>query len=179
MKKAGYIFLLCTTLIATVQAQKVFQTKAGKIKFFSTAPLENIAAVNNQVDSKIATNGQMVFMVAIRGFRFENATMQEHFNENYMESDKYPKASYMGNIINLSDINFLKDGIYNATTIGDLEIHGVKRKVTTAGIIEIKSGKLYIKSIFKIKLADYNIKGAWIGEKIAKEIEITIDCKYD
>ncbi len=178
MKKILFTLLLLAGCHA-LQAQKVYQTKAGKIKFYSAALLENIEAVNNQVDSKLATNGQMVFMALIKGFRFENATMQEHFNENYMESDKYPKASFQGKISNLADVNFEKDGIYKTTVAGTLEIHGTKQNVTATGTLEVKAGKVSAKSVFKIKLADYNIKGTLIGDKIAKEIEITVDCKYD
>jgi polyisoprenoid-binding protein YceI len=178
MKKTLLIVLLAAICIAS-QAQKIFQTKSGKVKFFSAAPLENIEAVNNQVDAKLATNGQLVFMLGIKGFRFENATMQEHFNENYMESNKYPKAVFGGTITNLAAINFDKDGIYAASVTGELEIHGIKKKVSMDGTIEIKSGKVSVKSKFNIKLSDYNIKGSLIGEKIAKEVEVTVDCKYD
>jgi len=171
--------LACIMLMTAAQAQKIFQTKSGKVKFYSAAPLENIEAVNNQADSKMATNGQVVFMIAIKAFAFPNATMQEHFNENYMESSKYPKATFMGNIMNLKDISFDKDGTYKATVTGDMEIHGVKQKVTMNGTIDVKGGKAAVKSVFKIKLSDYNIKGAWIGEKIAKEVEVMVDCKYD
>ncbi len=160
-------------------AQKVYQTKAGKVSFYSSAPLENIEAVNNQVDARFATNGQMTFMLAVKGFHFENATMQEHFNENYMESTKYPKASFLGTITNINSIHFDKDGTYEATVNGDMEIHGVKQKVSAIGTININGGKASIKCKFKIKLADYNIKGALIGEKIAKEVEVTVECKYE
>lgn len=158
---------------------KVYQTKSGKVSFYSAALLENIEAVNNQVDSKLSTNGQMVFMIAIKGFRFENATMQEHFNENYMESDKFPKAIFQGKIANINEVDFEKDGSYKTTVIGTMEIHGVKQPVTAIGTIQINAGKASAKSSFKIKLADYNIKGTLIGDKIAKELAITVDCKYD
>lgn len=178
MKKILILFVLCALCIG-VQAQKVFQTKSGKIKFYSSAPLENIEAINNQVDSKLATNGQTTFMLGIKGFRFENATMQEHFNENYMESTKFPKAVFLGNITNIASVNFDKDGSYKVSVTGDLEIHGVKKKITIEGTIDIKAGKVAVKSKFNIKLSDFNIKGSLIGEKIAKEVEVTVDCKYD
>lgn len=171
--------LLCCCVQSYISAQEIYATKAGRVSFFSAAPLENIRAVNNQVDSKLATNGQMTFMLAIKGFRFENATMQEHFNENYMESTKYPKAIFFGSIANINDVKFGTDGTYATTVTGDMEIHGIKKRITATGSIDIKGGKAVIKSKFKILLADYNIKGAWIGEKIAREIEVTVDCKYE
>ena len=171
------LLLLCTNTV--VSAQKIYQTKSGKINFYSTVLLENIEAINNQVDSKLSNNGQLVFMVAIKGFRFENAIMQEHFNENYMDSDKYPKSVFQGRISNLTDVDFGKDGSYKTTVAGVLDMHGVKQPITALGTLDIKAGKASIKSSFKVKLADYNIKGALIGDKIAKELTITVDCKYD
>jgi polyisoprenoid-binding protein YceI len=172
------IVSLLTIAGLTAQAQKIFQTKSGKVSFYSAAPLENIEAVNNLADSKLSTSGQVTFIIPIKGFRFANATMEDHFNENYMESDKYPKAMFLGTITNIKDIDLGKDGTYTTSATGTLEIHGQKRTVIIAGTIEVKQGKPVIKTKFKVKLADYNIKGAWIDSKIAKEIEITVDCKY-
>ena len=179
MKKIVFLLLAFTMFQHVSNAQKVYQTRSGKVSFYSDAPLEKIEAVNTQTSAKLATNGQLVFMAAIKGFVFENATMQEHFNENYMQSDKFSKATFFGTISNLKDVNFDKDGTYKVTTTGDLEIHGVKQKVTIPGTITIAGGKVSSKSVFKIKLADYNVKGSLIGEKIAKEVEVKVDCKYD
>ena len=173
------LLLVFTSYFAAKPDPKIFQTKSGKVSFYSAALLENIEAVNNQVDSKLSTNGQMVFMIAIKGFRFENATMQEHFNENYMESDKFPKAVFQGKIANITEVDFEKDGIYKTTVVGTLEMHGVKQTITASGTVQINGTKAFAKSSFKIKLADYNIKGTLIGDKIAKELAITVDCKYD
>jgi polyisoprenoid-binding protein YceI len=118
-------------------------------------------------------------MLLIKGFKFDNATMQEHFNENYMESDKYTKSTFAGAITNINEVNFTKDGVYNVIVAGALEIHGVKKQVTVPGTIEIKGGKVTAKSKFNIAIADFGIKGSYIGSKIASNIEITVDCKYD
>lgn len=174
-----FVMLVVIGLVSFTADQKIYQTKSGKVSFYSAALLENIEAVNNQVDSKLSNNGQMIFQLAIRGFKFENATMQEHFNENYMESDKYPKAVFKGKITNIADVNFEKDGSYKTTVSGEMEIHGLKQNVTATGTIEIKASKVAAKSVFKLKLADYGIKGTLIGDKIAKELTITVDCKYD
>jgi polyisoprenoid-binding protein YceI len=177
MKKLFLLFLLTASIIS--QAQKIYQTKSGKIKFFSTTPVEDIEATNSQVDAKLATNGQMVFQVAIRGFRFDNSLMEEHFNENYMDSKKFPKAVFMGNIIEINSVDFTKDGTYKVTVKGNLEIHGVKKEITAPGTITIKGGKINSKSVFKITVTDYGIKGGLIGQKIASTVEVTVDCKYD
>ncbi len=178
MKNILFLLLLMIAT-TTVQSQKIFQTKAGTISFFSSTPLEDIEAVNTQVDSKLATNGQLVFMLLIKGFEFKNSKMQEHFNTEYMESSKYPKASFMGNIKNLTEVNFEKDGIYKTNVSGNLEIRGIKKPISTTGNIEVKSGKITATSSFKIILADYNIQGGLIGSKIAKTVDVTVTCKYN
>jgi len=162
-----------------LSAQTIYQTKSAKVKFFSATTVENIEAVNNQVNAKLSTNGQMVFILAIRGFVFKNALMQEHFNENYMESDKFPKANFFGNITNINTVNFSRDGSYPVSVNGDMEIHGVKQKVNATGTIDIKNGKIAAKSVFKITITNFGIKGSYIGDKIAKEIEITVQSTYE
>lgn len=177
MKKIWLCLFVIASIVTTAQAQKVYQTKSGKIKFFSTTPVEDIEAINNQTDAKLATNGQMVFMVLIKGFKFDNALMQEHFNsDGYMESSKFSKAVFMGNIVDLKAVDFTKDGSYKVSVKGNLEIHGIKKEVTVPGTIEIKGGKLSSKSVFKVAIADYGVKG---HAKVAKEVEVTVDCKYD
>lgn len=160
-------------------AQKIFQSKNGTTVFISSTSLEDITAVNKRVDSKIASNGQMTFIIPIKGFVFENPIMQEHFNENYMESSKFPKAVFMGTISNKAEVVFDKDGIYKTTVNGDMTMHGITKKITAIGTIEIKDGKPIVKSHFKIKLSDYKIGGTLIGEKIASEVDVTIECNYE
>lgn len=177
MKKILLLMVLAASIAVTAQAQKVYATKSGKIKFFSSTPVEDIEAVNSQVDAKLGTNGQMVFMVLIKGFKFDNSLMQEHFNgDDYMQSSKYPKAVFMGNITDLKAVDFTKDGSYKVSVKGNLEIHGVKKEVTVPGTIEVKGGKVSSKSVFKVTIADYGVKG---HEKVAKAVEVTVDCKYD
>lgn len=90
-------------------AQTRYMTKTGYIGFYSHTPVEDIKADNNQVASILdSQTGEMVFNVLIKSFVFEKALMQEHFNENYMESDKYPKASFKGKVSNLEKIDFSK-----------------------------------------------------------------------
>ena len=177
------IFILIAAIaIATtsVQAQKIYSTKTGKISFFSNAPLEDIEAKNNEVESKLApSNGQVVFTLLIKGFKFPNALMEEHFNDNYMESSKFPKSNFKGFITNIKDINFAKDGTYPAKVKGTLTIHGVSHEVESAGTIEVKGGKVAAKSKFNINLKDYGIGGMHIGKKIAEKIEITVDSQYE
>lgn len=178
MKK---ITITLTSLLLVIAgfSQKMLSTKSASINFSATGGLEKIAAINNQVDCKLVDNtGQMVFALLVKGFKFENQLMEDHFNENYMESTKFPKASFKGFITNISKINFAKDGTYNADAEGTLTIHGVEQKVTATGIVTVANGKIALTSTLKIKLKDYKITGSYIGDKIATDATITINCKF-
>jgi polyisoprenoid-binding protein YceI len=174
------ILVTAIALTTTINAQKLYSTKSGKISFESKAPLEDIEAKNSEVESKLlASNGQIVFNLLIKGFQFENQLMEDHFNENYLESSKYPKADFKGFITNIKDINFAKDGTYPAKAKGKLTIHGVTRDVSSDGTITVKNGKVRANSKFDIKLKDYNIGGSMIGKKIAEAIVIKVDSQYE
>lgn len=179
--KRLFILVAAIGLASTcLQAQKIYSTKAGKISFFSNAPLEDIEAKTSEVESKLLTStGQTVFTLLIKGFQFENQLMQEHFNEDYVESTKYPKADFKGSITNIKDINFSKDGTYPANVSGMLTIHGVTKELNSNGSITVNGGKVIARSKFNITLKDYNIGGPLVGKKIGSQIEITVDCQYE
>jgi YceI-like domain len=162
-------------------AQTMYITRSGQISFFSKTPMESIDAVNNEVTSLLnIETGEIVFAVLIKSFHFERALMEEHFNENYMESDKIPKSTFQGKIANLSNVNFKKDGIYPVTVEGDLIIHGVKQHVTIIGNVKIEKGKISTTSTFVIKLADYKIEiPSLVADKIDKTLEIKVSCNYE
>jgi len=171
------IILLTTTL---ANAQK-FMTKGGTIKFSSDTPMEKIEGINRQVNSALDfSTGNFVFKVLIHGFEFEKALMQEHFNENYMESEKFPNSTFNGKITNIKDVNLGKDGIYKLVAEGDLSIHGVTNKVKVNGTLEVKGGKVSGKATFDVSPKDYNItipnaviKN--ISEAILVEVNISLD----
>ena len=162
-------------------AQNIVMTKTGKISFYSRSKVEKVEADNNEVSSILNTQtGELVFAVLLKSFHFERALMEEHFNENYVESSKYPKATFKGKVANTETINFTKDGAYPVTVEGDLTIHGVTKKISSKGSITIKSGKIAAFSKFSILLKDYNITiPALVGDKISEEIDLTVDCKYE
>lgn len=178
MKKA-LILLAFAIFFTGIHAQKIYSTKTGKISFFSNAPLQDIEAETSEVESKLASNGQIVFSLLIKGFQFDNQKMEDDFNEDYMESTKYPKADFKGNITNISEINLSKDGTYPAKVKGSLTIHGVTKEITTDGTIEVKGAKVIASSKFNVAVKDYNIGGALIGKKIANTIAITVNCEYE
>ena len=179
MKKISFILFLVLASL-TSQAQKLFSTKTGQVKFNASSPIEKIAGVNNQVDSKMVDKtGQIVFSVLVKSFKFENQLMEDHFNENYMESSKFPKADFKGFITNIAAVDFSKDGKYNITVEGNLTIHGVTQKVQTTGTLTMAGGKPTVMGVFKIKIKEFGISGLYIGDKIANDAEITVDCKYE
>jgi len=143
--------------------------------------MEKIEAINSQVNSALdISTGDFVFKVLIKSFEFEKALMQEHFNENYMESGKYPNATFSGKISNIKDINFTRDGSYTATVDGNLTIHGITKKIVEKGTIEVKGGKIISKAMFNIKPKDYNISipGAVVA-KIAESIQVNVDATLE
>jgi hypothetical protein len=164
-------------LIAGSTSAQLYNTKTGVIHFISDAKQEKNEATNKQVNSALnITTGDFGFKVLITAFEFEKALMQEHFNENYMESGKFPLSTFSGKISNLKDINFAKDGIYNAVVEGDLTIHGVTKKIKENGTFEVKAGKIRGKSKFTILLKDYNISiPTAVFNKLSESIQIDVD----
>lgn len=175
------LFMLLSSLAGNLASAQSYYTKNGKASFFSTTNIENIEAVNNQVVSVLNTStGEVKFSLAIKGFLFRKALMQEHFNENYMESDKYPKAGFNGTIADISKVNIGKEGTYTVSVSGDLTIHGVTKKITVPGTIQVAKEGVYATSAFKVLLSDYNISVPKVVQgNISKSIEIKIECHYD
>ena len=161
-------------------AQKVY-TKNGTISFFSKATVENISAQNSQVMSVlIPAAGDIQFSVLINAFHFKKSLMEEHFNENYLESNKYPKAIFKGKINDLTKVNFSADGNYLVEVSGDLTMHGVTNKITASGTITVKSGIISANSKFRIRLADYKISiPKIVKDNIAEVVDVTVSCSYD
>ena len=178
MKRIATVILLFGLFLAA-NGQK-YMTKNGYIGFFSDTPVEDIKGDNNQVASVIdITTGEIVFQVLIKSFKFEKALMEEHFNENYLESEKFPRSTFKGKITNLTAVDFGKPGKYDVTVEGDLNIHNVTNKVSVKGTIEIVPGGINANSKFNIVPEDYKITiPAVVRNKIAKIIEVTVASKY-
>lgn len=180
MKKIFLILLSVATISAIKAQDKVYATKSGIITFTATGGVEEIEAKNSQTICRLnSKTGQVGFLALVKGFKFDNSLMEDHFNENYMESTKFPKAEFKGTITNIASIDFTKDGSYNASVTGDLTIHGTTKKIVEKGTITVKAGKVSLNSKFKIKVKDFGIKGEYIGDKIASEVETTVSCKLD
>lgn len=180
MKKFLFLFTLAL-IFDTISAQTKYFTKEGKVNFLSKTSMEKIEGFNTKATSVIdLTTSAIEWGVLIKAFKFEKALMQEHFNENYMESAKYPKAIFKGKITNIGAVNFAKDGEYTATISGNLEMHGVTKPVTTKAKFVVKAGKIIGTSTIKVLLSDYNIViPSVVKDNIAKEVDITIEANYE
>lgn len=169
------VFVLLLNSI-TVAAQK-FTSEKAMITFFSDAAIEDIKAENNRVGSLFnAANGEIVYIVKINDFKFEKALMREHFNEKYMETEKFPKSTFNGKIIGF---NMSAVGEQKVRAVGVLNIHGVNKNVEIPGTLEFAGGKAIMKARFMVKLADYNIKiPKLIWQNVAEEVEVKLDFTY-
>src|SRR5664279_4179353 len=177
--KRLFLFLFFLNIVLAINAQK-YMTKNGYIGFYSHTPMEDIKGDNNQVVGAIdISTGEMVFQALIKSFHFDRALMEEHFNENYMESDKIPKSMFKGKITNLASVDFTKNGKYEVIVEGDLTIHDVTNKITTKGTIEVVTGGINANSKFNIVPEDYKIViPGVVRDKFDKSLEVTIAMKY-
>ncbi len=157
---------------------QLYSTRSGFIGFYSKTPLEDIRGENNQVYAIVdAGKKNLAFAALLKGFIFPKELMQEHFNENYAESDKYPKASFSGTYT--GDVVLDKDGVYTVLVRGNLTLHNVTRPVETPATLEVKGGHLLGHTEFKVKPEDFNISiPSVVRDKIDKEItvKVNIDC---
>jgi polyisoprenoid-binding protein YceI len=159
----------------------MFFTKTGKITFYSKAPLEQIDGKNKTVTAVLdPKSGALQFAAQMKGFEFEKELLEQHFNENYVESDKFPKSEFKGTIANNSEINYSKDGTYNAKVKGKLTIHGVTKDVETTGTLKISGGKIDANSTFNVLLSEYNISiPSIVKDKVSNSIKIEVDCNLE
>jgi polyisoprenoid-binding protein YceI len=172
-----FSFVICIAFAS--KAQKIF-TKTANVTFNASSPLEPIEGTTRTATTVVdLSNGNMEFAVLVKSFIFPQALMQEHFNENYMESNKFPKAIFKGKIDNLKEINLSKDGSYKAKVSGNLEMHGITKPVATVADFVVKGGKIKATSNFAVTIADYGISiPAAVKDKIAKTAKINIIAEY-
>lgn len=171
--------LLIAFLFATIHSysQQRFFAEKATVSFFSDAVVEDISATNEKVTSIFdVVNGEVAYLMSIKDFQFPNKLMQVHFNEKYMESEKYPKSSFQGTI---SGFNLATTGKQEVKATGKLTIHGVTKNIEVPGTVEVNGNRLTVKSKFMVKLLDYNIKVPQIvWQNIAQQVEVTIDFLY-
>jgi hypothetical protein len=172
MKK---IFLIASAIVVThVTQAQIYMGKSCITHFFSKTSMKDIEAKSNTAKPVLdAASGSFQMRIQNTSFKFESSFMQEHFNENYMESEKYPYSTFKGKIN--EKVDYSKDGEYAVTCTGSMEMHGTTQQVTTSGTLTVKGKELAIVSKFKIKPADYKIKVPSLYVKeIAEEIDVDI-----
>ncbi len=155
-------------------------TREANITFLSEAPLEKIEGINNQAVSMLdISTGQIEFAVLMKAFEFDRALLQEHFNENYAESDKFPKSNFKGNITNFADVKWAVDGDYSVTVTGKLTMHGVTKDVTAKGKITVKAGAISATSTFNVLMSDFNIViPTVVKDKVNNSVKIEVISNY-
>ncbi len=175
MKKLVLLVAILSTLSGFSQ---VIKTTATEVSFFSKSPVEDIEAVNKKMTAAINVDTKMIaFSVPIRGFVFDKSLMQEHFNENYMESAKYPSGTFKGKINEA--IDFKVNGTYKVTTTGTFVLHGVSKPRTFEGTLTIQNGVVTLVSAFKVKLVDHDIeRPSILLQNIAEVIDVKLKATF-
>ena len=172
-------FICFSILLYSAQClfSQKFTLEKSTVSFYSDAPMEAIKAENLKSASLFnMTTGDIVFSIPIADFEFEKDLMKKHFNEKYLESEKYPKATFQGKIIGFkTDVN----GEQETSAKGKLTMHGVTKEIEVQGIIDLTNNKPHIKANFKIHIADYNIKiPQLLWKNIAEEVEVKVEFNY-
>jgi hypothetical protein len=173
------IALILLAWISFQQAgQTLYACKNAQVSLFSSAPIEDISGTTSSGTSVYnAATGDIVFSVPIRTFHFPKALMQEHFNSDYLESDKYPRATFKGKIQEHVDVT--KNGSYPVNATGDLDVHGVKQTRTIPGTITVKDGVITITSEFMVKCVDHHIEiPKIVFHNIAESIQMKVSATY-
>ncbi len=177
-----YLLLPLVAIISfcSLSAQETLITRTSSTKFYSHAPMEDIEAINNRTTAALnLEKGEIVVKMLIKHFEFENALMQEHFNENYMESEKYPSAIFQGTFTSKNPIDLNVDGDYDLTVEGTLTIHGVKQPLTAEAVITVADRQVSAKTAFIARPKDFDIEiPTVVVRNIAEEIEVTTELDF-
>lgn len=181
MKKLLVFLLILST--GSVTAQERHFTKSGKISFdatTSTSPEKIAATTNTAICVLEKGSGKIQFSVALKSFEFANALMQEHFNENYVESHKFPKAEFRGQILQPEKINYQQNVINKVTVKGTMLLHGAQKEIESNGTITIQNGKIILSSTFVLLLKDFGIKiPGLVSDKVGEQVKISLEATLD
>jgi YceI-like domain len=176
MKKIIHTSVLaCLFLLSNTAFAQLMKGDKSTVSFYSKTPLEDIDAKNTNIVSVMNTASKDIqIQVVAKGFVFKSALMQEHFNENYMESEKFPISTFKGKVNEIVD--YTKDGVTKVSATGKLNMHGVTKEITITGTITVKGNTVTIDAKFPIKLEDYEIKVPSLYVKnIAETIDVTMN----
>jgi len=172
MKKIAGILLLLAALSIKGNAQ-IYMADSCRVVFFSAATIEDITATNTISKPIMNTStGEIAIKINNQFFKFKKELMEEHFNEDYMETKKFQYTTFTGKVN--EKVDYTKDGSTNVTVTGTMDMHGVKKDLTIPGTITVQNGKLFLKSVFNVKPADYSIKvPSLLGNNIAEQLQVT------
>ena len=178
--KVVLVGILCVSFLNGVAAQTKHIDRRGQASFFSSAPLEDIKAANDQAVSILDTGtGEIAASMLMRSFKFRKALMQEHFNENYVESHKYPKATFDGRITNLAEIDFSQEGTHTLDITGEITLHGVTRPLTLKAEALVQNAMIRAKAVFPLTVKDFDIEvPRLVINNIAEVVEVTVSFSY-
>lgn len=176
-----FIFLFACLLSLTCSYGQKYFSKNAMVRFHSDSPIEKVEGTSSSGTTVIdVASGRIEFAVLNNSFVFEKALMQEHFNENYMESTKYPKSVFKGTINNISAVKFSVPGTYKITVTGEMSIHGVTKTITAPAEWVVDAKGLHSNSKFSVKCSDYNIEiPSIVRNDISNDIELTIKVDYN
>jgi hypothetical protein len=172
------ILLLAWLSSLNLAGQTLYASKNAQISLFSSAPIEDIAAKTSSGNSVYnAATGDLVFSVAINTFKFPKSLMQEHFNSDYLESDKYPRATFKGKVQERPDVT--KNGTYPITVVGELDVHSVKQTRTIPGTLTVNNGVITLSSEFMVRCVDHHIDiPRLVFKNIAESIKMNVNATY-
>ncbi len=168
--------LIVSLAFVQVQAQKIYSTKTAKVRFIAVDD-KDIDATNSKAVSRLETNGNLSFIMLMKDFSFEMDLMQKHFNEEYVESDKFPRGIFNGQITNIKSVNFAKDGSYPIIVNGNMQVHGVNKAIQTNGVIVISKGLPKASAKFTVSLKDFGIGGVLI-KMVADKVDVEVVANY-
>ena len=179
MKKLIFLFLAFTASDGI--AQTIYQATSSTISFHAGTPVEDIDAVNSKSLSFInKTTGEVSISIPMKDFHFKRPLMEEHFDENYLESAKYPKAEFKGKINDIGKIDFKSSAAIEITVAGTLTIHGVAQERTLNVTLQPSDSKIHGETKFVVTLSDHKIdrpKIMW--QKIAEKVNVTATFTYE
>lgn len=176
--KSTYLIILFALFGYSLRAQQILVSNNARVSFFSSTVVEDIEGISNTGSSVIdAKTGNLIFRVNNTSFQFKKKLMQEHFNENYMESEKYPVSAFKGALAEPLNLNL--DGVRTVMVEGNLTIHGVTKNYKTKAEITVSKGSLIANAVFKVKIADHGIEiPTLVFKNIAEYVEVRIKAEY-
>ncbi|MEE4197519.1 MAG: YceI family protein [Bacteroidales bacterium] len=174
------IFSVLMFFCFSLPAQDVYFTRSGHIYFISETDVIDIDADNHQVASFLdIETGKIQFAVLIKSFQFSLATAKEHFNESYMESDKFPQATFKGKINDMNTIDLKEQGVYHVHVTGEITIRGITKNITVPAEIQVSEDGVNAGSVFLLAIADFNIRVPKVVEhRVAKQVAVKVNMDY-